>query len=281
MDKQETALLQHWLKDVITGSGQLHHKLQKAQHIYGMDEEAVISDEGKASRIARLNVYNTGYILRLLECLSADFPVLQKFVGDEVFYGFAKASLVWSPPVSYTLYDLGKNFIAFLDATRPVSSDNPMMDLPIELAKLERAKQEAMRAEGTETNAQQTDVAIEDILWQPHNIIISTPPCLRLLELKFPLKRFFEAVLKEESYNLPELKPTYIAVSRKHYRITMQELTDWQYHFLLSCKEPVSLMEAIGITARKCDTTASELMADLYIWLPLFQDSVLVTLTNS
>lgn len=44
---------------------------------------------------ARLDIYARGYVLRLLECLRAEFPILLALVGDQVFEMFA-SSYVWS-----------------------------------------------------------------------------------------------------------------------------------------------------------------------------------------
>lgn len=279
MSKQETALLQHWMKQVITSPGTLQQKLLQAQHHYTLSEHDVLAAHGKASVYTRLNVYTSGYILRLLECLSADFPVLKQFLGDELFNTFAKASLVWSPPVSYTLYDLGKNFIAFLEATRP-DGDDVMLDLPAALARLERARQETMRAAGTEDNNASGKINPEDILWRPHSLMLSLPESTRLLQSSFALKDFFERLSAEEPAGLPEAQPVFIAVSRKNYRISINEIPGWQYYFLLSCRQPVDLLHAIDNTAKTAGLSASSLMADLYIWLPVLCDSGMLTCTQ-
>jgi hypothetical protein len=273
MTKQDINILQHWLKDVITTPGSLQTKLHVAGGRHGLDATDVVAANDIASPYERLNVYSTGYVLRLMECLSADFPVLRKFMGDEVFDGFAKASLVFSPPVSYTLYDLGKNFISFLQATRPkTGADEPLLDLPIEIARLERARQEALRAQGTEESKETfPDISIEHILFQPDKLVLSMPECVRLLELKFPLKDIFTST--EEHVALPELQKTYMAVSRKNYRITMEVLTEWQYLFLRSIVQPVSLFKVVEDMTADDSISSSDLMADLYLWLPLFYDN--------
>ena len=286
MSSDQTNVLQYWMKEVISSPGTLQHKLAKAQQLYKMNEQDVVATSGKASSYARLNIYASGYVLRLLECLAADFPVLHKFVGDEVFNAFAKASLVWSPPTSYTLYDLGKNFIAFLVATRPTSAtngaNNAMLDLPIALAQLERLRQEVMRAIGTEDSITMiADMQVEDLFFQPQNITLCLPQSSKLLVSKFPLKQFFEKVANDETYDLPEPATTYMAVSRKNYRITIHELSEWQYLFLASCNEPINLLAAIDNTAGSNNLSASELMADLYLWLPVFCDSGLLVRNES
>jgi hypothetical protein len=280
MNRQDT-ILQHWLAAVVTTPGSLQHKLQAAENNYGLTEHDVVSSEGTASVYERLHVYSSGYVLRLLDCLCADFPVLRRFVGADVFEAFAKASLVYGPPVSYTLYDLGKTFINFLETTRPTRSDertqpaDPLLDLPIEMAKLERARQEALRAPGTEddSEAAATDINLESILFQGNELRVASPECLRLLELKFPLLSFFHDVSTLDNYSLPAPQKTYVAVSRKNYRITTQELEEWQYHFLLSCREPITLSAAIQATAKASGHSDADLVADLLLWLPVFFDN--------
>lgn len=280
MNSPQTALLQHWLKDVITVPGTLQQKLQQAAAAHDLAYNDVIADTGQAAVLRRLNVYTSGYILRLLECLAADFPALQKFMGATVFATFAKASLIWSPPVSYTLYDLGKNFIAFLEATTPANG-NDMMHLPAALARLERARHEALRAAGTEGRTDLLhDLNFEDMLWQTHTLSLFLPDSTRLLKPAFALKNFFEKLSADEQYELPPVQETCMAVARKNYRITIQELTEWQYVFLSNCTRPISLLQATELTATATGIPASTLMADLYLWLPVFCDSGLLACTR-
>jgi hypothetical protein len=285
MIKQPTEQLQHWLKDVIISHGNLPQKLFNAQQRNGLHVSEVVADEGKASVFARLNVYTSGYMLRLLECLAADFPVLKKFVGDEVFDAFANGSISWQPSSSYTLYDLGKNFIQFLESTKPPPSNTPeskMLDLPIELAKLERMRQEAIRSAGTETQEKMPAIWLETILFSAPTMIIATPQCLRLAELKYPLKKFFADVNQstDHQYQLPQPAQTFMAVSRKNYRVTMEELPEWQYLFLQLCANGLQLVEAAAKTAVASKRSAGEIMAELYILLPLLLDNGFITIIN-
>ncbi len=275
MIKQNNALLQNWLKTVVTAPGYLPHKIQQAQLLYQLNENDIVSDQGKASVLDRLSVYSSGYILRLLDCMAADFPVLQKFIGEEVFNSFVKAYLFYHPSTSFTLYDLGKSFPEFLSRTKPQEASDEeaqFLDLPIALAQLERARQEAMRAPGTEENDSHLhDISIEDIMFQSMNIAV--PQCFQLLELTFPMKYFFEAVYRDEAYDLPLPAKTYMAVSRKNYRIVMEELMEWQYVFLKECAVPVNLYSAIASTATLCQIPSATLLADIYLWLPFLQSN--------
>lgn len=278
MLKQNTTLLQNWLETVVTAPGYLPHKIQKAQQLYHFNENEIISNEGKASVLDRLNVYSSGYLLRLLDCMAADYPMLQKFVGEEVFDSFARAYLHYHPSTSFTLYDLGKSFPGFLAQTKPQeipgegALNNDFLDLPIALAKLERARQEAMRAAGTEErHSDAHEIGMEELLFPSMNIVV--PPCFQLLELTFPMKHFFEALYRDEADDLPQPAKTFMAVSRKNYRIVTEELMEWQYIFLKACAAPIEMHLAIASTAATCQIPSATLLADVYLWLPIFQSN--------
>lgn len=278
---QKLALLQNWLKTVVMTPGHLPQKLGQARHLYALSEMDVVANEGKASVYTRLNVYSSGYLMRLLDCMYIDYPISKKFMGDEVFDSFAKAYLLYHPSTSFTLYDLGKAFPLFLAKTKPqgmVGDDQQLqdfMDLPVALTKLERARQEAIRAPGTEDDTQRDQgINIQDILF---NIVkVSVPACLQLLELEFSMIRFFTAVYRGEDYELPSPQKTFLAVSRKNYKVTMTELTETQYILLTVCQTEDNLYDAITTTASLCKVSASILLADVYLWIPLFQKNGLV-----
>jgi len=278
MNKPCIAQLQSWMNEVITRQGTMQHKLQRAEHLYQLNEKDVIAETRDVSIYSRMNVYTSGYVMRLLECICADFPVLQKFMGDEVFNQFAKASLLWSPSTSYSLYDLGSTFIRFLEATRPKNlppddEQNIFLELPIEIAKAERARQEAIRSKGTEDrDIANAEIFPGDILFNAHQVVVETPACLRLIELKFPVKHLFEQLHSEEAYQTPEPQQSFVAISRVNYRLTMEELEEWQFLFLQACTTTTALTNAINETASATKIPASTLLAELCVWLPVFRD---------
>jgi hypothetical protein len=279
---QKLALLQNWLKTVVMTPGHLPQKLEQAWHLHGLDEaDVVVADEGTASVYARLNVYSSGYLLRLLECMYADYAISRKFMGDEVFDSFAKAYLLYHPSTSFTLYDLGAAFPGFLAKTKPpvISGEEPaindFMNLPIAFAKLERARQEAIRAPGTEGTAERDqEISIQDVLFNTAKII--TPDCLRLLELDFPMISFFTSVYRDEDYELPSPQKTFTAVSRKNFRVTMTDITEVQYTLLSLCQAGDNLYDAVIATASFNKISPSDLLADVFLWMPLFHKNGLI-----
>ena len=272
MVKQNTVLLQNWLSTVVMAPGVLNRKIGLANHLYDVQEDEVVSDEGPASVHQRLNVYSSGYTARLLDCMHADYAISRKFMGDELFDSFAKAYLMYHPSTSFTLYDLGKAFPDFLDTTKPQvpeGGDSSYYDIPAALARVERARQVALRAPGTEGNTDnENQVNIQDVLFCTFNI--NVPQCLQLLELDFPMKQFFEAVYRDEDYELPSPKKTFIAISRKNYQIILDEISEIQYLLLNECPNHINFYQTIAAIAQSQKISLSDLLADACLWLPYF-----------
>ncbi len=270
--------LQHWMKDVITTQGDMQYKLRRAEHLHGLNEHDVIADTMGVSIYSRMHVYTSGYVMRLLECIEADFPVLQQFLGEQVFDQFARASLLWSPSTSYSLYDLGSTFIAFLEGTRPkgMPQDSPeaaFLDLPIEIARAERAQHEALRASGIEgAGIVQVELFPDEILFSNHALTVETPACVRLVPLQFPVKQMFDQYREEQPLSIPHPQPSFLVVSRMNYRLTMEEVEEWLFVFLGQCASLSSLSEAIDRTSAITQLPSSTLLAELCIWLPILQE---------
>jgi len=196
MTNQPLALLQQWMKTVLTERGGLQQKLETALQQHGLRIEDVVAERGGLSSQIRLSIYARGYVLRLLECMRADFPALRNFLGDSVFDAFAMAYLISEPPRSPSLFEFGAGFPQFLEETKPQDTAlhaklDSLLDLPADLARLERARVEVMRAPGTEHD----DDAVRAESFSPfaifsENVTLQATPCLRLLELKFPLVDF-------------------------------------------------------------------------------------------
>src|SRR5688572_30115349 len=134
MTEQSLTRLQLWMKTVVTERGSLADKLETATQLHGLSIEEVVAAKRDLSAQKRLNIYTSGYVARLLECMRADFPALRRFVGEPVFDAFAKAYIVTEPSHSPSLFDLGAGFPRFLDQTKPANSEmGAFLDLPAEI----------------------------------------------------------------------------------------------------------------------------------------------------
>jgi len=256
MTEQSLGQLQLWLKTVVTERGSLSEKLESATQQHGLHIEEVIAESRGLSARKRLNIYTSGYVARLLECMRADFPVLRRFVGDPVFDAFAKAYLITEPPHSPSLFDLGAGFPKFLEETKPATAEKiALLDLPPEIARLERARTEVLRAQGTENDPPSAIICSPFDIFS-EEIRIQATPCLQLLELKYPLVDFFEG-RDHDPPSPPERRPSFVAIGRSEYCVHVKEIEPWQFAFLQACESPVSAY------------VAGRMAAQLIIWLPL------------
>jgi hypothetical protein len=265
----ELANLQRWLTSIIIKPGMLKDKIHLADQTYKLDNRAVIRSSVSMSSGQKIGIYARGYVLRLMECMEAEYPAVQYLLGDNLFNTFAKAYLLQVPSTSPDLYDLGKNFPAFLKASQPKGADDAsIFDLPVELATLERTLAETSRSKGLE--GQENNSVIDDqMLFLFGTANFHTSPCLTLLELQFPLVDFVKAVQHGEAADTPEKKQSYLAISRKNYTVNMHGLEAWQWYFLQSLQITDDYMQAVEAASQASAIPQDTVMADLMLWLPV------------
>lgn len=273
MSEQSLNLLEHWMKTVVTERGGLGEKLDAAAREHGLRAEDVVAETRGMSARERLAVYTSGYVLRLLDCMRADFPVLRGFVGDSVFDAFAKAYIITMPPSSPSLYDLGADFPKFLEETKPDregfdEKTGAMLDLPPELARLERARAGVMRARGTEDEAPEAEPLSPFAAFGDGPMLQATP-CLRLLEMKFPLVDFLRNSDKGEHPEPPAPRASFVAMGRSNYHVHVEEISHLQFAFLKACDHPTSSYPAVQVAAIESGKDPGQALAEVAMWLPI------------
>lgn len=260
------------MKTVVTERGGLGEKLEAAARQHGLRAEDVVAEKRGLSARERLAIYTSGYVLRLLECMRADFPVLRGFVGDSIFDAFAKAYLITRPPGSPSLYDLGADFPKFLEETKPVrerfdAETGAMLDLPPELARIERARAEVMRARGTEDDPPAEPLSPFAAFGE--GPMLQATPCLRLLKMKFPLVDFLRSWEIGEGSDPPAPRVSLVAMGRTNYRLHVEEISDWQFAFLKACEVPTSSYAAVRVAALESGRDPAQVLAEAAVWLPV------------
>jgi hypothetical protein len=279
MTTQPLSALQAWFMTAILTPGGVGRGLALAQERHGLAEHEVLRMRAGAG--SRLHVYADGYVLRLLECMRADYPVLCKAMGRELFDFFAKAYVWRHPSRSTTLYDLGAGFADFLARSQPAAGDPEAAQrfaFPAQLARLERALAEAARAPGLEGRAASTMDALS--LLSGADAAVGLAPCTRLLALSFPLHAYWQQVAGAPEDASPPATPaaetTWIAVGRLHYRVGMHALAPWQFHFLRAAAARAPARQCALEAARACGLPAGRVLADALLWLPLASAAALV-----
>jgi hypothetical protein len=273
MSEQSLNLLEHWMKTVITERGGLGEKLDAAARRHGLCAEEAVAEKRGLSARERLAVYTGGYVLRLLDCMRADFPVLRDFLGGSVFDAFAKAYIITKPPVSHSLYDLGADFAQFLEETKPTNGSldagtTAMLDLPPELARIERARAEVLRAPGTEDHPPVPE-DLSPFAVFGEELTLQATPCLRLLEMKFPLVDFLRRSDIGEHPEPPAPRASLVAVGRSNYRLQVEEISLLQFALLKACEHPTSSYPAVRAAALESGRDPGEALAEVAVWLPV------------
>jgi len=272
------AQLQAWFLTAMTTPGGAVRGAQLASERHGLTQEHVLKQARGGP--APLHIHADGYMQRLLECLQADYPVLRKVMGDELFAFFARAYVWRHPSASPTLYDLGGGFADFLAASqRGAGAQGDALRFAVELAQLERARSEAGRAPGLEKRRPPVLPSGLDLLlgnapaWR-------LAPCTRLLALSFPLCAFWQqaqAAPDDAVPAQPDVSPAFVAISRMHYRLAMQDLQPWQFYCLQALAGGAPLAQCARQAAQSSGREPDEVLADAMLWLPMAAAAGLVT----
>ena len=229
----DLAQIQGWMQSVIMNPSGVVDGIAASDaraHIDVLPEEieTVIERSSHQTSIERLQIYSRAYYARLLECLQAEYPVMAKAMGTELFDEFAVEYLQRYPPHSYTLNELGSSFATFLAETRPASAgeDDSWLDFLVDLAKLEWCFAEVFDGPGAENQRllgpdQLQAISMEH--WPKARLV--PVPCLRILRLDFPVHDYYRTVRDGAEAVPPVREPTWLAISRRNYVVRHLPLT--------------------------------------------------------
>ena len=190
-----------------------------------------------------LAIYQRGYFLRIAACMREQFPALCHALGAELFDDFVADYIRDAPPESYTLYDLGRRFPAWLDANRP-DRDAPReswIDFMVDLARFEYAIFAMFDAPGHEGK---------------HFATADTPdaqlhlqPAFALGAWRYPVAPYYHAVRDDRPTEFPPAEPSFVALVRTDYLTRTIPLAEPHYRFLETMAAGGSAEDAIEAVA--------------------------------
>ncbi len=231
----------------------------------------MIERSSHQTSVERLEIYSGAYYARLLECLRAEYPIMAKAMGAELFDEFAVEYLGRYPSHSYTLNDLGGNFPKFLAETRPTSADedNSWLDFLVDLAKLEWCFSEVFDGPGAEN---QRLLGLDQLRglsadsWTETRLV--PVPCLRVLRLDFPVQVYYRAIRDTAEASPPEREPTWLAISRRNFVVRHHALAPIEAEILGAILAGATVGEAIGQSTLPADfdTFAADLRRWFHQW---------------
>jgi hypothetical protein len=250
------AALQQWMQQVITHPAGVAAGIDAASHDHASsvgkaNVAEIILPSRQCSSVERLAVYSNAYLLRLLECLQAEFPALTTILGEESFRQLAVEYLHSQPSTSYTLGELGRGFPQFLSTTRPHREDPTgppdWADFLVDVATLERTYSEVFDGPGDEESPPLDPASIAAVSVQDADAVKLTPAAsLRLLRLRFPAHRTVKEVRDQRQAVIPPPSPTPLAVYRRDLVVRRVEITTEQYLLLAALQRGESLASALA-----------------------------------
>jgi len=244
----ELERLQTWMQTVITHPASI--------------EEAVVSDEaealipsavvsgvirarGELSACDRLEIYHGMYPLRMREALAADYPTLERLVGEVTFGRLVDDYVAVYSSRSYTLNRLGDRLPVFLETWGPKKGRALRRDL----ARLELAMTEVFDADEVASIEPSGLAAIPTERWSDARFTMV--PALRLLSLAAPAHRVFDALRADEELPPMRARTERLVVFRLGYRVRRREVPEAEYRLLRAISSGSTLGEALdGISSR-------------------------------
>lgn len=260
----ELARLQHWMLSRIVTDALPDEGEQIAS------ARDAVRARGPLAPEERVRIYARGYVLRLLEAMRADFPLLHAFVGAQVFDLFATAYLAQHESRSPSLYDLGAGFADFLESTRPAegAGRGTLEAIPASLARLERAMAESSRAPGPET-AHVLNPLVPALLPMTPGQRLRLPQSVRLLRLDFDFAPLMDAVERAEKPPIPVARDVAVAVARHFYRVHMHVISPICSAWLAALGHDGADMADATAAARKSTSTGPQtVFAEVTAFLP-------------
>lgn len=216
-----------------------------------------IKPNDRLTSFERLEIYNRQYWFRLKDCFYEDYPGLRAILGDRRFERLACAYLERHPSQSFTLRNLGRQLVKFLEVEPRWIA--PHRKIAMDMARLEWAHVEAF------DNEAMPPLKTDDLLTlNPARIQLKLQPYITLLKLQHEVDDFLILVkhgagLRSEASNAMErqrkrlrtrltqrLKPkaVYLAVHRHLDSVYYKRLEAGQFHLLSALQENASLEEA-------------------------------------
>lgn len=147
---------------------------------------AQLVGDAKLPAPARLEIYADMYFARLLEALQAEFPMLQKLLGECAFADLSRAYLSAHPSEHPDIAQVGRKLADFIRGHQGVRGDLA------ELAELERARSLAFGAEDVQPRSWDELAALGPERFA--TVTLRFVPALRTLQVTHDLPALWKAL---------------------------------------------------------------------------------------
>jgi hypothetical protein len=258
----------------LTSGGGMRHKWRDGRPMKKV-AAGFIKPNDRLTSFERLEIYNRQYWYRLKDCFYDDYPGLRAILGEERFERMALAYLAGHPSESFTLRNLGRRLVDFLEAEPRWSK--PLQKPALDMARLEWAHIEAF------DNEARPPLEVDSLLdADPAQVHLPLQPHLTLLQLGYELDELLIKIkrgegLRSEASNAMEFhrkrrqsllkrhlrpKTIFLAVHRHNDTVYYKRLQAGQFRLLSAFRDGATLAAA-------CDDLAQsghENLMDIQSW---------------
>lgn len=241
-----------------------------------------IKPNDRLTSFERLQIYNRQYWYRIKDCFFDDYPGLKAILGEERFENMALAYLAECPSESFSLRNLGRRLVEFLEA-------NPRWMRPLQKPVLEMARLEWAHIEAFDNEAKPR-LEVDSLLGaNPESVHLGLQPYLTLLQLGYELDELLLKLkrgdrLRSDASNAMaqrrngrhhtlkrHLRPKtiFLAVHRHGETVYYKRLLPGQFRLLSALKGGATLAEACETLVETGDLDAAKIKIWFETWAAL------------
>jgi len=160
----------------------------------GLDEvDARLTAGPKLGAHGRLDVYRSGYVARLVECLADDYPTVQHAMGHDAFEALCRTYIERHPSTAPNLNAYGRRMAAVCDEQG--------LAFEADLARLEWAMVEVIHAASAPQLTMDRLAAIPMESWAGARLVAAQG--VRIVETAFPVNAYYQDVKEDRGPERP------------------------------------------------------------------------------
>ena len=254
--------VQRWMQACIQHQGTCEEAIASSKasaEIAVEDARAIVRPSQTLTAFERLDIYRDMYLLRMEEALSADYPALKRYLGDEPFLQLVERYVEVYPSRSYTLNRLGDHFPEFI----ATAHDLPRRDFCRDLARLEYALTCVFDSGEALSLTEEAVKAVPPDAWETARL--KPIEAFQLLEFDYPVSKYLGWVDKENPKPKLVEKKTWVVAYRQDYSVRRIDLSNPAYELLSALAGGKTVGEAIvGVMTGKWRPAVKQ--AHLFEW---------------
>ncbi|MEZ5963885.1 MAG: DNA-binding domain-containing protein [Planctomycetota bacterium] len=200
---------------------------------------AIVKPNERMTVTDRLQVYNSGYLARLYDVLSEDYPVLRAHLGEDAFHRLCAAYVARHPSRHPNLNQLGKHLPVFVARQH----DLPSVAFAAELATLERRISDAFDAPEFAPIGEERLRAVAPDAWARARLACN--PSLRLEAFRYPVNAYYIARREGASPSRPRPRRSHVAIFRQGGHVYRRELEPTAFAVLAALASGETLGRAL------------------------------------